>query len=663
MNKYHKKNNRNSNINDAEAIIQSWKKHYFKKTEIYMKETIRDLMQNEKLYYRDGDKFCEITSAWLYWAQVAMPMAPVKSFYLKNRNGFNCLKNILFSRVRNYIGNALTKWLSCPGNIKDTCVGSIMTRFLKSNISTNMKDYIEYIYRNIYYQDLAFVKKRNQVMDKIPSDVTLLFPEAREIKRHFVLHVGDTNTGKTYDAMKELAAAKTGGYFAPLRLLALEGQEKLLAEGVNCSMRTGEEDDTRPGSTHVSCTVEMLDTSQYYDLVVIDEAQMIEDENRGYAWTNAILGCYCPLIHVCMSENALNIIIKMINSCGDTYEIVKHKRNTELIFEDTPFDFPADVREDDAVVLFSRKDVLAAAAELEKRGWRPSVIYGSLPYNARKEEMRRFKEHETNVVVATDAIGMGINMPIHRIVFLRSSKYDGNSNRPLTVPEIKQIAGRAGRQGIFNEGYVNTAIDRSYIKKQLFKNYEDIQYAGIQIPDSLFSLPITLSETLKEWTSIEDVDIYKKVSNKYRIQMCEWLEEEYPDFSKEAMWSFLCIPYDERNLEMQREWMSIVSRIAKNESIEDGLFFEDISVMKLNDCEQYYKKLDLYFSFARLFGEKYTEFQNAIAQEKEEVSLKIMEELKQSKTDNSKTCKYCGRPLSVMYPYKICQRCFQDTCF
>ena len=143
MSKYHKKNNRNNNIKDAEAIIQSWKKHYFKKTEIYMKETIRDLMQNEKLYYRDGDKFCEITSAWLYWAQVAMPMAPVKSFYLKNRNGFNCLKNILFSRVRNYIGNALTKWLSCPGNIKDTCVGSIMTRFLKSNISTNMKDYIE----------------------------------------------------------------------------------------------------------------------------------------------------------------------------------------------------------------------------------------------------------------------------------------------------------------------------------------------------------------------------------------------------------------------------------------------------------------------------------------------------------------------------------------
>ena len=93
---------------------------------------------------------------------------------------------------------------------------------------------------------------------------------------------------------------------------------------------------------------------------------------------------------------------------------------------------------------------------------------------------------------------------------------------------------------------------------------------------------------------------------------------------------------DERNLEMQREWMSIVSHIAKNESIEDGLFFEDISVMKLNDCEQYYKKLDLYFSFARLFGEKYTKFKNAIAQEKEEVSLKIMEELKQSGFDDVK---------------------------
>lgn len=196
--------------------------------------------------------------------------------------------------------------------------------------------------------------------------------------------------------------------------------------------------------------------------------------------------------------------------------------------------------------MFSRKDVLAAAAELESAGWKPSVIYGSLPYSARKEEMRRFAEHETNVVVATDAIGMGINMPIHRVVFLKTEKYDGTGVRDLTSPEIKQIAGRAGRRGIFHEGYVSTASKSKMVRKRLEEPYEDLEYAGVQIPDSLFALPMKLSDILAEWMKLKDRGIYRKASNEYRLQMCKWLEKNYPDFSKEAMWGFCVFPMTRR---------------------------------------------------------------------------------------------------------------------
>ena len=234
-------------------------------------------------------------------------------------------------------------------------------------IVPDAKTLIDCLGGNPNYKQLKFFKRRQQVLDHIPSDMTELFPEARSIDRHFILHVGDTNTGKTYEAMQALAAAPSGGYFATLRLLALEGQEKLLDAGVSCSMLTGEEEDIRKDSTHISCTMEMMDPAHYYDVAVIDEAQMIADDDRGYAWTKGILGCYCPQIHVCMSENALNLIIKMIESCGDTYEVKRHTRNTELKFEEGYFVFPKSVRKNDALVVFSRKDVLAAAAELECR--------------------------------------------------------------------------------------------------------------------------------------------------------------------------------------------------------------------------------------------------------------------------------------------------------
>ena len=125
------------------------------------------------------------------------------------------------------------------------------------------------------------------------------YPEARAMDRHFILHLGGTNTGKTYAGFQRLKQARTGVYLAPLRLLALEAQEVLLDAGIDCSLTTGEEEDRRAGDTHVAATAEKLDLKQPYEVAVIDECQMIADRQRGYAWTRAILGVLAPEVHLC----------------------------------------------------------------------------------------------------------------------------------------------------------------------------------------------------------------------------------------------------------------------------------------------------------------------------------------------------------------------------
>lgn len=312
-------------------------------------------------------------------------------------------------------------------------------------------------------KDLASLKElkiKTALMESIPEDITQLYPEARNIKRHFILHIGETNTGKTHDALEDFYNAGSGMYLAPLRLLALEIQEMSLARGINCSLTTGEEKDIRDGAKHLSCTVEKMDMSRHFDVCVIDEAQMVADSDRGWAWTEAILGVNADIVHVCMSPNAIHIVKMLIKMCGDTYTDIRHKRNSRLIVEDHDFIFPDDIRDGDALVAFSRRKVLMLATLLKKEGYKVSVIYGSLPYSVRKAEVARFLNGESRIVVCTDAIGMGVNLPIRRIIFTESKKFDGKSKRFLNMSEVKQIAGRAGRKGMYDQGYVNSIEDR-----------------------------------------------------------------------------------------------------------------------------------------------------------------------------------------------------------
>ena len=278
------------------------------------------------------------------------------------------------------------------------------------------------------------------------------FPLARQLKRKVTLYVGPPNSGKTHAAFEKLAGALDGAYLAPLRLLALEGRDRLVARGVPCSLLTGEENQPADGARVISSTIEMMGTREVLDVAVIDEAQMIFDPSRGWAWTQAIVGAPAREVIIICSAYAVPAIETLLGLCGEAVEVRQFQRKQHVQLLPGPVAL-ATLKKGDAVVAFSRRDVLMLRDQIAANGHPVSVIYGALPPEVRRREAERFAGGESHLLVATDAIGMGLNLPIRRVLFSTMTKFDGVGDRPLTESEVHQIAGRAGRYGIHEEGF------------------------------------------------------------------------------------------------------------------------------------------------------------------------------------------------------------------
>ncbi|WP_233151853.1 helicase-related protein [Pelomonas sp. KK5] len=278
------------------------------------------------------------------------------------------------------------------------------------------------------------------------------FQTARRAQRQVTLFVGPPNSGKTHAAFERLAQAAAGAYLAPLRLLALEGRDRLVARGVPCSLLTGEENVPAEGARVVSSTIEMVGTEKPIDVAVIDEAQMLFDNYRGWAWTQAIVGVPAKELLIICSAYAVPAIESLLGLCGERCTVRHFERKQEVQLLDAPVPL-ASLKKGDAVVAFSRREVLMLRDQIAQQGHPVSVIYGALPPEVRRREAERFAHGATDVLVATDAIGMGLNLPIRRVLFSTMTKFDGVGDRELSVSETHQIAGRAGRFGMHDEGF------------------------------------------------------------------------------------------------------------------------------------------------------------------------------------------------------------------
>ncbi|MEA1834333.1 SUV3 C-terminal domain-containing protein [Methylobacterium durans] len=280
------------------------------------------------------------------------------------------------------------------------------------------------------------------------------FTAARRMNRRILFHMGPTNSGKTYAALKVLTRAETGTYLAPLRLLALENYETLLERGLRAGMVTGEEVLGEANPTHTARTIETADLMRPVDVAVIDEIQMLADPDRGWAWTNALFGIPAKTVIVCGSDDALAYVRRAAEAANESLDVIAFARKSPLVLLDEPVPLEA-VEPGDAVVAFSRRAVHENREILVARGHSVATIYGALSPEVRRAEAARFRAGEARVLVTTDAIGMGLNLgPLKRIVFSAVRKYDGVAERPLTHSEIRQIAGRAGRYGHQEVGFV-----------------------------------------------------------------------------------------------------------------------------------------------------------------------------------------------------------------
>ncbi|HEY9210134.1 MAG TPA: helicase-related protein [Methylotenera sp.] len=387
------------------------------------------------------------------------------------------------------------------------------------------------------------------------------FSLARSIKRHHHFYLGPTNSGKTYQALLALENAQSGVYLAPLRLLAMEIRDRLVGAGVPCNLITGEERVLMAGAQHTASTIEMMNPGRQVEVAVIDEIQMLQDPDRGSAWTSALVGAPASKVFICGSTAVTAPCIDTIAALGETYDITYMERKTPLVLEAESLcgkryskqKLKPKLQKGDAVIAFSRKDVLTLSARFRQWGFTVASIYGALAPEVRRTESERFGSGQADILVATDAIGMGLNLPIRRVIFSHIHKFDGVASRMLNMTEVRQIAGRAGRFGIYETGYVNVLENDELIHIEHMLSADDT--ADLQkLPININMLQIDSIGGKLHTRKISEILVYHQERTRFEHALFEQaplnaqisqalLVDEYaPDMSLKDKYIFVCAP-------------------------------------------------------------------------------------------------------------------------
>ncbi|MBX3066377.1 MAG: hypothetical protein KF726_25585 [Anaerolineae bacterium] len=351
--------------------------------------------------------------------------------------------------------------------------------------------------------------------------------------QRIIFHVGPPNSGKTHNALDRLAEVNSGWYLAPLRLLAFEVFERLNKRGVRCNLLTGEEYIPVDGALVTAATIEMFNPHQSGECVVIDEAQMLADPDRGWAWTRALMEAESPEIYVIGPQHSGDLIQRLAAAAAIPVEVVEHQRLAPIKLAERPWSLER-MPPRTILVAFSRSMVLRLKSALEQYGRRVSVVYGNLPPEVRRKQADRFAEGETEICVATDAVGMGLNLPADQVCFYEMSKFDGKDNRLLTPSEVHQIGGRAGRFGLSTAGEVG-AINRRELRT-LNGLYamppEELTHARVApTVEDLTLLPGSLARRFAQWRELQSIpetlrDVIKPADIDERIALAQLLTDQ-----------------------------------------------------------------------------------------------------------------------------------------
>jgi ATP-dependent RNA helicase SUPV3L1/SUV3 len=352
--------------------------------------------------------------------------------------------------------------------------------------------------------------------------IPVLFHREKELI-NVSIFTGPTNSGKTFNALKKIfedyEASNGKGVFVyagPLRMLAYEVYEKMVAKygEENVGFLTGEEQ-INPTAPLLACTIEMAPKKG--TSLIMDETHWMIDEDRGQHWTQMLTNSSYENMYILAAYEALGTVMSLVEDAHHI-ELISLTRKTPLNYSGTTqlLSIPPKT----AVVAFSRKKVYEIAHALAQGGKKVGVLYGSLPLQTRNQQIQRYIKGEYDIMVTTDVIGHGINLPIDNVVFAQTDKYDGNHMRNLHTWELAQIAGRAGRFGLSDEGRV-FLLDNSVIQKNFYPNefllregvlagngskptdlVTDYAYVSPQLSELGITTPNELLTGLEEWSHI-----------------------------------------------------------------------------------------------------------------------------------------------------------------
>ena len=263
--------------------------------------------------------------------------------------------------------------------------------------------------------------------------------------------LGPTNTGKTFLAIETMLSFDSGMIGFPLRLLAREVYDKITKkiDPSKVALITGEEKIIPINAKYFLCTVESMPLDKNLEFVGIDEIQMCNDHERGHIFTDRLLNMRGEKLTMLMGSNSIK---KIIQKLDDDIEFKNRERLSKLSFGGHKK--ISRIERKSAVIAFSTEEVYAIAELIRRQKGGAAIVMGSLSPKTRNAQVNLYQSGDVDYLVATDAIGMGINMDLDNVYFSNLKKFDGKKLRNLNISEIGQIAGRAGRY--LNDGIFGT---------------------------------------------------------------------------------------------------------------------------------------------------------------------------------------------------------------
>ncbi len=364
--------------------------------------------------------------------------------------------------------------------------------------------------------------------------------------------LGPTNTGKTYLAIETMLSFNSGMIGFPLRLLAREVYDKVIKkiDASKVALITGEEKIIPLDAKYYLCTVESMPIDKDLEFVGIDEIQMCNDHERGHIFTDRLLNLRGEKLTMLMGSNTIKSIIEKLD---DDIEFINKERFSKLSY--SGYKKISRIDRKSAIIAFSTEEVYAIAELIRRQKGGAAIVMGSLSPKTRNSQVNLYQSGDVDYLVATDAIGMGINMDLDHIYFSNLKKFDGKKLRRLNLYEIGQIAGRAGRY--LNNGYFGITGDCGEVNSEETEivekhNFNEIQSIFWRNSNLNFNNKISLLKSLeerpnKDWlkriNECEDEKVLKYFLNdKHNINIEDSLEVlkiiweccQIPDFVKKA---------------------------------------------------------------------------------------------------------------------------------